>query len=66
MADIVNLRRARKEKARQQASKDAAAKRAKFGRSRAERDAADMLRTLEENRLDSHRREAIAADDRAE
>jgi hypothetical protein len=44
MGDIVNLRRVRKQRARDLASKDAAAKRAESGRGRAE--------------LDAHRREA--------
>ena len=55
--EIVNLRRARKEKARAAASKEAAANRAKFGRNRTERDAETQARALEEKRLEAHLRE---------
>ncbi len=65
MGEIVNLRRARKEKARASASKDAAANRAKSGRTRAVRDASDQARVLEEKRLEAHRREATTPDDSA-
>lgn len=46
MAEIVNLNRARKAKGRADAAKTAEANRAKFGRTRAERDrdAADQAR----------------------
>ena len=37
MADVVNLRRMRKQKARAEKDKDAAANRAKFGRTSAEK-----------------------------
>lgn len=47
MAEIINLRMARKAAARTKASADAATNRAKFGASRAER----MARTLEDERL---------------
>ncbi|HZM06867.1 MAG TPA: DUF4169 family protein [Methylocella sp.] len=63
MGEIVNLRRARKEKARATASKEADAARAKSGRTRAARDAADQARTLEEKRLAGHKREAATSDD---
>ena len=66
MGEIVNLRRARKEKARATASKEADAARAKSGRPRAERDAADQARTLEDKRLAGHKRDAAPKDDQAE
>lgn len=46
MGDVVNLRRARKAKARSDAQAQAAANRAAFGRTKAERqaDAADVAR----------------------
>lgn len=47
MADIINLRMARKAKARTQAEQNAAANRAKFGASKAER----QQRAQEEARL---------------
>jgi Domain of unknown function (DUF4169) len=61
MGEIVNLRRGRKQRARVAATKDSAAKRAKSGRVRAEREA---TRAAEENRFAAHRR--MAANDRAE
>lgn len=64
MGETVNLRQARKAKARAEAKGKAAAARARFGQSRAEREAADMTRALEERRLDAHRREFSAADER--
>jgi hypothetical protein len=63
MGEIVNLRRARKQCAHIAATKDSAAK-AKSGRPRAEREATERARGLEEKRLDAHRREA--AGDHAE
>jgi hypothetical protein len=64
MGDTVNLRLARKAKARAEAKGKAAAARAKFGLRRAERETAGMTRALEERRLDAHRREFSAADER--
>jgi Domain of unknown function (DUF4169) len=72
--EIINLRRARKEKARAASSKEAVANRAKFGRIRAGRDAADQTRIdaadqtriFEEKRLEAHRREAASSDDQAD
>jgi hypothetical protein len=57
MAEIVNLRQARKRKTR--AEKDAAAdaNRRAHGRPPAERRAADKIRALEAERLEGHRRE---------
>ncbi len=64
MGEIVNLRRARKQKARAGSDAEAAANRAKCGASRAEREAAIRLRNLEATRLDGHRRaDAGAAPD---
>lgn len=57
MADIVNLNRARKAKAR--AAKDdlAAQNRIKFGRTKAEKQAESAVKSLTERKLDSHKRE---------
>lgn len=57
MAEIVNLNRARKAKARADAGRQAEANRAKFGRTKAERDreAADAARR--ETLLDGARRD---------
>jgi hypothetical protein len=63
MGEIVNLRRARKEKTRATASKEADAARAKSGRIRAACDAAGQTRALEDKRLAGHKREAATNDD---
>ena len=58
MAEIVNLRRARKDKARHQREAEAAANRRRFGRTRAEKATDDdarerTRRTLDGNRLET-------------
>ena len=63
MGEIVNLRRARKQKARAGSEAEAAANRAKFGASRAGREAATSRRELEAARLDGHRLTPAAPDD---
>ncbi len=55
MADIVNLRQARKAKARDEAEARASANRAKHGRPKAERNAAAAEERLAERRLEGHR-----------
>ena len=57
MADVINLRQARKRKARADAAREAAGNRAKFGRTRAqtERDAAEDAEAR--RRLDQLRRD---------
>ena len=57
MADVINLRRARKAKARDEAAKTAAANRAAFGRTKAERTATDAAEARRERLLDGARRE---------
>jgi hypothetical protein len=57
MADIVNLRRARKAKARVAREKEAEANRVAFGRTRAEKDASGADRTLAAKVLDAHKRD---------
>ncbi len=56
MAEIINLRRARKAKARAKAQATAAENRLKHGRSRPEREKDEATRSLAEQRLDAHRR----------
>ena len=60
MAEIVNLRQARKRKARDAADAVAAANRRKHGVSKAERRLAQIARALEDKRLDGLRREPAA------
>jgi hypothetical protein len=63
MGEIVNLRRAGKQKARAAAEAEAAANRVNFGASRAGREAGARLRELEAVRLEGHRRAAAPDDD---
>lgn len=55
MAEIVNLRQARKDKARAEKEALAKANRQKFGRSKAEKDLADAERDKAGRVLDAHR-----------
>ena len=56
MAEIINLRHARKAKARSQAQAEAAENRAKHGRPKAERETSGKVKSLAERRLDAHQR----------
>lgn len=62
-AEIVNLRQARKRKARAEAEILAAGNRATFGRSKAERESAEAARQKAVRHLDSHRRERPSGSD---
>ena len=55
MADIVNLRTARKQKARAAREAEAAANRAAFGRPKAERELNAAKEAIDRQRLDGHR-----------
>lgn len=55
MADPVNLRRARKEKARRETQAQAEQNRFKFGRAKSERAATAIESARNANRLDGHR-----------
>lgn len=55
MAEIINLRRARKMKKRDDAARQADANRLAFGRSKHDRDLARQEKTLAERKLDGHR-----------
>ncbi len=57
MAEIVNLNRARKAKAKRAAERTADANRAKFGRSKAERDAEAADKARRDALLDGAKRE---------
>jgi hypothetical protein len=56
-ADIVNLRRARKAKARAEREKTATDNRLAFGRSKAEKQLTKAEREREQRAIDAHRRE---------
>jgi len=55
MAEIVNLRRARKAKARSEAETQAAQNRIEFGRTKAERKLTEAEKALQAARLEGHR-----------
>ena len=57
MADVVNLRRARKVQARREAENAAAAQRLAYGRTKAERERAEAEHRLDERRLEGHVRQ---------
>ena len=57
MSEVVNLRQARKRKARDEAERAAAQNRALFGRPKAEKQAEAQRRALRERALDGHRRD---------
>jgi hypothetical protein len=57
MAEIVNLRQARKRKARADKARTAEEKRAVFGRTKDERKRSQRLAEQAERHLDGHRRE---------
>ena len=59
-ADVVNLRRARKAKARTTAAQAASVNRAKFGRGGGERAAQDMKADIAARLLDGHRLTVVA------
>jgi hypothetical protein len=57
MAEIVNLRRARKSKQRDARDKTADANRRLFGRTRAEKEAEAARRALADKAIDGHKRD---------
>lgn len=56
-ADVINLRRARKAKARAEREKTAADNRVAFGRSKAEKQLTKAEREREQRAIEAHRRE---------
>jgi len=61
-AEILNLRQARKARARTEAEAQAAANRAKFGRTKAERQRAQMDSARMEKHIDGAKRDSDAHD----
>lgn len=57
MADIVNLRRVRKAKARVERQEEAAGNRRLFGRTKAEKEIASAERERAERRIEGHKRD---------
>jgi hypothetical protein len=59
MAEIVNFNKASKARDKAKAREQAAENRAKFGRTRAEKEAAARLSTTIERHLDGHKRDLV-------
>jgi hypothetical protein len=57
MGEIVNLRRARKERARREKDVQAQENRVAFGRAKVEREFTSAQNRLEADRLDAHKRD---------
>ena len=57
MAEIINLRNARKQKARAGKEAQAAENRIKFGRTKAEKSLEKAKAELEDKRIDAHKRD---------
>jgi len=57
MAEIVNLRQARKQKNRTEAESLAAENRAKFGQTKAKKQKDAALKALDSKKLDGHKRD---------
>ena len=62
--DVINLRLARKRRAREEAEAAAAANRTRYGRSKQEKLLTGALRTIDEKRIEGSRREPHRRDDR--
>ena len=60
MGELVNLRRARKDRDRRRREDEAAENRVKFGRSKVEKLTAKAQDALEARRLDGHRLDTLA------
>jgi hypothetical protein len=56
-ADIINLRRARKAKARAEHEREAATNRSAFGRTKSEKENTAAEHRLADRKIDAHRRE---------
>ena len=65
MADVINLRRARKDKARREHEREAAANRLRFGRTKAQKSADQDTATRSRRTLDDKRLEPDESDDRS-
>ena len=65
MADVINLRRARKDKARREHEHEAAANRRRFGRTKAQKSADQDAATRSQRALDDKRLEPDESDDRS-
>jgi len=62
MADIINLRRARKAKARAEKEAEAGENRARFSRPRREQMSTEATRDMQDRKLDAHRRDGPGED----
>jgi hypothetical protein len=57
MGEIINLRRARKERERRRQEAEAQSNRAAHGRAKSERELSESMGKLERDRFEAHRRE---------
>ena len=62
MAEIINLRAARKAKARADKDTKADENRARFGRPRQEQMSTEATREMQDRKLDAHRRDGVGED----
>ncbi|WP_181707293.1 DUF4169 family protein [Chthonobacter rhizosphaerae] len=62
MGEVVNLRLHRKRKEREDREQAASANRAKFGRTKAEKEVERAVLDLDRRKLDAHKRETDPAD----
>ena len=62
-ADIINLRQARKSRARREKEEQASQNRVQFGRSKAEKQLTALNRDKDQRHLDAHRRDKPHATD---
>lgn len=63
MGDVINLRQARKQRARQDKDAEAARNRTAFGRSKADKQRDQSVADLAERRLEAHRLTPVTVDD---
>lgn len=57
MADIINLRQARKQKKRKDKEAESSIRRVQFGRSKTEKEIVDLEQSRHERHLDAHKRD---------
>lgn len=63
MCDIINLKQARKQRARDEKHKDSAVRRVKFGQNKIEKNVVDLSNNAFEKKLDDHKRDPLNVTD---